>query len=404
MAEENWLLRQVRVAPISAEGKSASRGRLVTALIDTGASQSFVSSTLARHIYGTDQLPVVDSVTLRSVAGTFESNLLPLVIELKPDDGGPVSSLVSCAIGDLYMEPRFAVILGNDILSKLSVSVEIDYKKQTVHIRRYTWETFEEEVAAAYRSLGGTVRRNQNLAGLQIDLLVEEETQSRQKLRLAVECKYYKEPVGNRIVNDFARVVGTLKGANLADRGVIVSREGFTKDASLVAGTTGIELLTLEDLRQQTGTPRKDQPARTLPETEAEQHDIRERDTAGYFVVMPFAPELDDVYHLGIREVVSSLGRSCDRADELSYVGGIMEKIYDSIRQADVIIAEVTQPNPNVFYEVGFAHALKKPVVLITRDIKSSPFDLSGFNQIVYKNIVDLRERLNLMLRQLRPH
>jgi hypothetical protein len=203
-------------------------------------------------------------------------------------------------------------------------------------------------------------------------------------------------------VNDFARVVATLKAANIADRGVIVSHVGFTQDATLVGKATGVELLTLDDLRQRAKGLPKIEAAPSPPETEGGQSKVISRDTAAYFVVMPFAPELDDIYHLGIREVVSSSGASCERADELSYVGGIMEKVYDSIRKADVIIAEVTQPNPNVYYEVGFAHALKKQVVLITREIKSSPFDLGGYNHIVYKNITDLRERLGATLRQLR--
>ena len=48
-----------------------------------------------------------------------------------------------------------------------------------------------------------------------------------------------------------------------------------------------------------------------------------------------------------------------------------LEKVYVSIREEDAVIAEVSAPNPNVYYEIGFAHALGKPVVLVTRDIQS---------------------------------
>jgi hypothetical protein len=297
-----------------------------------------------------------------------------------------------------------AVLIGNDVLSTLALSVKLDYKERKVVLERYTWRRFEEEVAAAYRALGASVRSNLNLAGFQIDLLVQEETQSKQKLRLAVECKFYKEPIGNRVVNDFARVSATLKQANLADRGVLISHAGFTPDATLVAASLGIDLLTLDDLRQQIPQP----PART-PVTPAldptgvssDSTTHAARTTSRYFVVMPFAPEFDDVYHLGIRETISELGGSCERADEIQYTGGILEKIYDSIRRADVIVAEVSHANPNVYYEVGYAHALSKPVILITRDIRSSPFDLRGYNHIVYASIVDLRRRLGEMLRQI---
>jgi nucleoside 2-deoxyribosyltransferase len=116
---------------------------------------------------------------------------------------------------------------------------------------------------------------------------------------------------------------------------------------------------------------------------------------------MPFAPELDDVYHLGIRDTVKNLGGACERSDEIQYTGGVLEKIYDSIRSADAVIAEVSTPNPNVYYEIGFAHALGKPVVLLTRDVANSPFDLRGYNHIVYSNIIALRAQLEAMLRQM---
>jgi len=77
---------------------------------------------------------------------------------------------------------------------------------------------------------------------------------------------------------------------------------------------------------------------------------------------------------------------------------GILEKIFDSIKRADVVVAEVSTPNANVYYEVGFAHALGKPVILLTRDVSKAPFDLRNHKHIVYANIVDLRKQLARML------
>jgi nucleoside 2-deoxyribosyltransferase len=84
--------------------------------------------------------------------------------------------------------------------------------------------------------------------------------------------------------------------------------------------------------------------------------------------------------------------------DEIEFVGGILDKIYNSIVNSKIIIAEVSSLNPNVYYELGYAHALNKPVILITKDISSAPFDLRNYNHIVYKNIVDLREKLKRRL------
>ena len=120
-----------------------------------------------------------------------------------------------------------------------------------------------------------------------------------------------------------------------------------------------------------------------------------------FFVAMPFTPELEDVYHLGILESVKEAGAACERADEIQHTGGIVEKVYASIRGADAVIAEVTNANPNVFYEIGFAHAIEKPVVLLTKDISNAPFDLRGYNHIQYSSIRELRSKLTLMLKAL---
>ena len=76
-----------------------------------------------------------------------------------------------------------------------------------------------------------------------------------------------------------------------------------------------------------------------------------------------------------------------------------MEKIYESIINARVIVAEVTAQNLNVYYEVGYAHALNKPTILITKRIDTAPFDLKGYNHIVYKDIRDLRSKLENRLK-----
>jgi len=72
--------------------------------------------------------------------------------------------------------------------------------------------------------------------------------------------------------------------------------------------------------------------------------------------------------------------------------------ILESIREADLIIADVSHQNPNVLYETGFAHALRKPTILLF-DVKSGsrlPSDLDGLQYITYDraNIRGLADRL----------
>jgi hypothetical protein len=71
------------------------------------------------------------------------------------------------------------------------------------------------------------------------------------------------------------------------------------------------------------------------------------------FVLMPFDSAFNDIYKIGIKEVVSQFGDMiAERVDEQMYREGILERIYRQIELADIVIADMTGQNPNVFYEV----------------------------------------------------
>lgn len=114
------------------------------------------------------------------------------------------------------------------------------------------------------------------------------------------------------------------------------------------------------------------------------------------FVLMPFSSEFDDVYKLGIKETSSKLNIRAERVDEQIYSEGILERIYRQIDAADIIIADMTGQNPNVFYEVGYAHAKDKICILLTSNADDIPFDLKHRRHIIYgKSIDKLREQLS---------
>jgi len=158
--------------------------------------------------------------------------------------------------------------------------------------------------------------------------------------------------------------------------------------------------LHFRDLQQRVGIaeePTKEKPTESpemiLLKKESQIEERKER-SPNVFVVMPLSSDLDDLYYLGILETARDLNCSCDRVDEIEFVGNIMAKVHESIINSKVIIAEVSSSNPNVYYEVGYAHALRKPVILITKDVSSAPFDSSGYNHIVHRSIRDLRQKL----------
>jgi nucleoside 2-deoxyribosyltransferase-like protein len=119
------------------------------------------------------------------------------------------------------------------------------------------------------------------------------------------------------------------------------------------------------------------------------------------FVLMPFADDFKDVYDLGIRGACEKAGAYCERVDEQVYEGLIIERIYNQISKADYIVAEMTTPNPNVFYEVGYARALGKKVILLTKDGTKIPFDTGGYPHIVYKSVASLQKELSARIRNL---
>jgi hypothetical protein len=102
----------------------------------------------------------------------------------------------------------------------------------------------------------------------------------------------------------------------------------------------------------------------------------------------------DDVYELGIKASVEALGWECQRADEIIHNRDIMCQVCQGIRQARLIIADLTGQNANVFYELGMAHALEKDVILLAQDVGDVPFDLRPMNIIAYDTILPLRQKL----------
>jgi nucleoside 2-deoxyribosyltransferase len=113
------------------------------------------------------------------------------------------------------------------------------------------------------------------------------------------------------------------------------------------------------------------------------------------FVLMPFGTEFDDIYRLGIQETAKEKGVVAERVDEQIYTESILERIYRQIDSADFIIADMTGKNPNVFYEVGYAHAKEKICTLITQNSDDIPFDLKHHRHLVYDgSITNLKKML----------
>jgi hypothetical protein len=103
------------------------------------------------------------------------------------------------------------------------------------------------------------------------------------------------------------------------------------------------------------------------------------------FVVMPFRDEFNFFFLYLAKYLEEKHHLKVLRGDSAVLTKALMEKLRDQIFQADVVIADVTGSNPNVFYELGLAHAYRKPVIHLTQDPpKDVPVDIRQFEFIEY--------------------
>jgi hypothetical protein len=106
------------------------------------------------------------------------------------------------------------------------------------------------------------------------------------------------------------------------------------------------------------------------------------------FVAMPFHEPFNSMYREVIEPEGERLGLEVIRVYELTRPGIILEDIRREISESKVVIAEITDPNQNVFYELGYAHALNKPTILLARRGRDLPFDIRSYRVIFYDDTI----------------
>jgi hypothetical protein len=141
--------------------------------------------------------------------------------------------------------------------------------------------------------------------------------------------------------------------------------------------------------------PRKTKELASVPATEIE---IR-RNFA--FVAMPMSaeqPELIDVLD-SIKEACGRCGIQAERVDDENSNDRITDRILESIRRAEYVIADLTNAKPNVFFEAGYSHGYGKTPIYIARYGTKLEFDVKDYPIIFFKNFKELKDRLETRLR-----
>jgi hypothetical protein len=112
------------------------------------------------------------------------------------------------------------------------------------------------------------------------------------------------------------------------------------------------------------------------------------------FIAMQFSEPYNEVYRDAIQPFVEEIGYEPMRVDDISRPGIVLNDIWNQLTESSVVIAEVTEANPNVYYEIGAAHSLKKPTILLAQRGTKLPFDIGPHRCIFYDNTIPGRAKL----------
>lgn len=122
---------------------------------------------------------------------------------------------------------------------------------------------------------------------------------------------------------------------------------------------------------------------------------LSENKSKSVFMICPFGnDEIDHNYEYVIKPAVERYGLSISRVDQISHTQTITDKIIESINRSLFVIADLSDAKPNCYYEVGYAHSLGKPVVILAKEGTTRHFDISAYKWNHWTDYKDLKPKL----------
>lgn len=115
------------------------------------------------------------------------------------------------------------------------------------------------------------------------------------------------------------------------------------------------------------------------------------------FVLTPFNEQYDEEYNW-VKDFFITHQYSCTRGDDIKVSSNILGHIVKQMATSEIVVANISGRNPNVFYELGIAHALGKEVIIIAKSTNDITFDVSGGQVVIYSDKDDLNNGLNRWL------
>ena len=119
------------------------------------------------------------------------------------------------------------------------------------------------------------------------------------------------------------------------------------------------------------------------------------------FAAMPFSDKYDDIYFVAMTHAAEGIQAACVRVDKEQFSGEIPSKLKLMLQESIAVIADLSEARPNVLYELGFAHALNKPVIHIcSSPLEELPFDVRNWSTLSYTlgRTHEFRDRLRARL------
>lgn len=123
------------------------------------------------------------------------------------------------------------------------------------------------------------------------------------------------------------------------------------------------------------------------------------------FVAMPYRPKWSKAVEAVVQAAAHESNFIARVSRNSEKPGLITSQIWNEIRRAEVVIADISGENPNVFYELGLAHALGKEVILLSQKVSKPPFDIASARLLHYRtgDLPSLAKRLGRALGQISP-
>jgi len=199
---------------------------------------------------------------------------------------------------------------------------------------------------------------------------------------LNIPCSFYMLRDDTKFLDNFSEnELGRSRLKALKER---IKHENYVNFFGPPGDLLGQVHKDLEDNRRKLDEERRDtvriRPLFGLPDHKGQ---VR----ADIFVIMPFGKWFGNVARTiqSLQENTKlKLKGGIARGDDFFSKNDVVTDIWNAIYHSKVVIADCTGQNANVFYELGIAHTLGKPAVLITKDLKDVPFDLRHWRVISY--------------------